>query len=123
VPAVPSCIIEPIREQFRGLLPRRNADHPLGCHRPRIGDWAVFDKLVQLVVFGVGYRLIADGSCSATTLRRRRDKWIAAGVMPRLEQIARDAYDRFVGLQLSDVAVDGCITKAPCGRRSPAEAP
>jgi hypothetical protein len=26
-----------------------------------------------------------------------------------------DAYDRMVGLELDDLAVDGCITKAPCG--------
>jgi IS5 family transposase len=25
------------------------------------------------------------------------------------------AYDRFIGLELSEVAVDGCLTKAPCG--------
>jgi len=38
----------------------------------------VFDKFVQLAVFGVGYRLIAGPGCSATTLRRRRDEWIEA---------------------------------------------
>ncbi|GAA1857996.1 hypothetical protein GCM10009836_42700 [Pseudonocardia ailaonensis] len=32
-----------------------------------------------------------------------------------LARIARDAYDRIVGLLLADVAVDGCITKAPGG--------
>jgi len=26
-----------------------------------------------------------------------------------------EAYDRIIGLELSDVAVDCCITKAPCG--------
>jgi hypothetical protein len=25
------------------------------------------------------------------------------------------AYDRIIGLQLADIAADGCITKAPCG--------
>lgn len=35
--------------------------------------------------------------------------------MAALEGIARDSYDRFVGLKLSDIAVDCCITKAPCG--------
>jgi hypothetical protein len=29
-----------------------------------------------------------------------------------------EAYDRIIGLDLSDVAVDGCITKAPCGERA-----
>jgi transposase len=106
VPAIQPYIIEPIFEQFRALLPDREVDHPLGCHRPRIPD---------LVVFGCAYWRIADGSCSATTLRRRRDEWIEAGVMDALEEIARQAYDRAIGLDLSDVVVDCCITKAPCG--------
>jgi hypothetical protein len=32
----------------------------------------VFDKLVQVLVFGCGYRKIADAACSATTIRDRR---------------------------------------------------
>jgi hypothetical protein len=34
--------------------------------------------------------------------------------MAGLERITRDAYDRMIGLNLTDLAVDGCITKAPC---------
>jgi transposase len=96
-------------------LPQRESDHPLGCHRPRIPDWVVFEKLIQILVFGCAYWRIADGSCSATTLRRRRDEWIEAGLMEAIEDMAREAYDRAIGLDLADVAVDCCITKAPCG--------
>ena len=32
--------------------------------------------------------------------------------MERLREISLDAYDRLIGLDLSEVAVDGCITKA-----------
>jgi hypothetical protein len=58
---------------------------------------------------------IADEECSATTLRRRRDEWIEAGTMDTLEQIVKETHDRTIGLELSDIAVDCCITKAPCG--------
>jgi IS5 family transposase len=75
----------------------------------------VFEKLVQILVFGCAYERIADKGCSATTLRRRRDEWIEAGVMTTLRQLALEAYDKTIGLQLSEVAVDCCITKAPCG--------
>lgn len=115
MPALPSCLTEPIWEQVRPLLPDHHDDHPLGCHRPRIPDRVVFDLLINALVFGAGYRRIADERCSATTLRRRRDEWVAAGVMDRLEQLARHGYDRMIGLELDDVAVDGCATKAPCG--------
>jgi transposase len=115
VPAVPSSILEPLWVQVAALLPTRQVHHPLGCHRPRIPDRVVFDKLIQILVFGCGYRRITDYTCSATTLRRRRDEWIALGVAEQLHRLALAAYDRMHGLELEQLAVDGCITKAPCG--------
>jgi hypothetical protein len=44
-------------------------DHPLGCHHPRISDRVVFEKLVQVLVFGWAYEWIADEGRSDTTLR------------------------------------------------------
>jgi transposase len=108
MPAISPYIIDPIWEQFVALLPEHEVDHPLGCHNPRIPDRVVFEKLVQVLVFGCAYERIADESCSATTLRRRRDEWIASGVMEQLQRIVLDAYDRMIGLDLSDVAVDCC---------------
>jgi hypothetical protein len=74
----------------------------------------VFDKLIQVLVFGCGYRRIADHACSASTLRRR-DEWTSAGVAEQLRLAVLGAYDRLFGLELEHLAVDGCITKAPCG--------
>jgi transposase len=115
VPALPSSVMEPLSVQFANLLPVRQDHHPLGCHRPRIPDRLVFDKLIQVLVFGCGYRRIADRGCSATTLRRRRDEWIRAGVAEQLRRAVLGAYDRLLGLELEHLAVDGCTTKAPCG--------
>jgi transposase len=117
VPALqPYINFEPIWEQFAALLPERNVDHPLGCHRPRIiPDRVIFEKLIQVLVFVCAYWRIADEGCSATTLRRRRDEWIEEGVMDALRGMVLEAYDRFIGLLLGDLAVDGCIIKAPCG--------
>jgi transposase len=115
VPALPSSILEPLWVQVAALLPARQVHHPLGCHRRRIPDRLVFDKLIQVLVFGCGYRRIADAICSATTLRRRRDEWISAGVADQLRLAVLAAYDQLFGLELEHLAVDGCITKAPCG--------
>ena len=123
MPAISPYIIKPIWEQFRALLPERKVDHPLGCHRRRIPDQLVFEKLLQILVFGCAYWRIADESCSATTLRRRREEWIEAGVMDNLEEMARQAYDRTIGLDVADVAVDCCITKAPCGGEKAGKSP
>ena len=83
----------------------------------------LFDKLIQVLVFGCGYRRIADHTCSARTLRRRRDEWITLGVAAQLHQLALAAYDRMLGLDLDHLAVDGCITKAPCGRQAAGRSP
>ncbi len=123
MPALPPYLIEPIWEQFRALLPDRKTNHPLGCHRSRIPERVVFEKLVQVLVFGCAYERIADASCSESTLRRRRDEWIELGVMERLREICLDAYDRLIGLKLSEVAVDCCLTKAPCGGEKAGRSP
>jgi transposase len=115
VPALPSSVLEPLWVQVAALLPTRQVHHPLGCHRSRIPDRIVFDKLIQVLVFGCGYRRIADASCSATTLRRRRDEWITLGLAEQVRLVVLAAYDRLFGLELEHLAVDGCITKAPCG--------
>jgi transposase len=118
VPALPSWLTNPLWDQFVALLPTRptfDPGHPLGCHRRRVPDRIVFDKLIQVLRFGCSYQGIADTTCSATTIRNRRDEWIKFGAFARLKTIALDAYDRIVGLVLDQIAVDGCITKAPGG--------
>jgi transposase len=123
VPALEPYLIEPIWQQFKDLLPEHRTDHPLGCHRSRVPERVVFEKLVAVLVFGCAYERIADASCSESTLRRRRDEWIELGLMERLRQICLEAYDRLIGLELSEVAVDCCITKAPCGGEKAGRSP
>lgn len=123
MPAVPSFILEPAWSQFAALIPERVDTHPWGCHRPRIPDRIVFDKLVQVLVLGCSYATIADSTCSATTLRARRDEWIAAGFFTRLEDLCLEAYDRIIGLGLDNVVVDGCLVKAPCGGEAAGKSP
>lgn len=80
----------------------------------------VFDRLVQVLVFGCGYERAADKDRSATTLRRRRDEWIAAGVMETLRLLVLAAYDRVIGLELDQLSADGCIAKR--GAKTPIQA-
>ena len=49
------------------------------------------------------------------TVRGRRDEWLAAGVFVAIADEATRAYDRMIGLDLSDVAVDGSVHETPCG--------
>ncbi|WP_329182850.1 IS5 family transposase [Actinacidiphila glaucinigra] len=126
MPALPSWLTEPLWDQFAALLPERpeyHPDHPLGCHRQRIGDRIIFDKMLQLLRFGCSYEAIAGTTCSATTIRDRRDEWIRQGLFVRLKQIALESYGRIVGLVLDQIAVDGAITKAPGGGEAAGRSP
>ncbi len=126
MPALPSWLTEPLWDQFSALLPQRppfDPAHPLGCHRRRIGDRIVFDKLLQVLRFGCSYEGIADTTCSASTIGNRRDEWITLGIFAQLKQIALAAYDRIVGLILDQISIDGSITKAPGGGQTAGRSP
>ena len=75
----------------------------------------VFAHLVDALVHGSGYERIATVGCSDRTIRRRLVEWAKAGASRRVHAIALSAFDRIIGLELGDLSVDGCITKAPCG--------
>lgn len=115
MPVIPSCILQPLKVQFLALIPVPVDSHPLGCHRPRIDDGLIFEKLILKTVSGMGYERVADATVSASTLRNRRDEWIKLGLMEQLRLIALEAYDRMVGLELDVLPLDTCITKSPEG--------
>lgn len=108
------------------LLPDHVDDHPLGCHRRRVPDLVCFRGLLIRLVTGSSWETVEalmEYKVSDTTLRARRDEWIAAGVFERLEAETRAGYDRIIGLELSYVALDGSIHKAPCGGEGTGKSP
>ncbi len=120
------CLLEPIWEQFVALLPEHPVvapSHPLGCHRSRVPDRVVFEHVVAALVHGSGYERIATPGCSDRTIRRRLRAWAEAGVAEQLHGLVVQQYDRMVGLNLADVAIDGCITKAPGGGEKAGRSP
>ncbi len=78
MPAPSSRLTEPLWALFAATPPERPAYHLnqlLRCHRPRIDDRIVFDKLLQLRS-DCSYQAIADISRPVTTVRSRRDEWM-----------------------------------------------
>jgi hypothetical protein len=86
-----------------------------------VPDRVIFDKLIQVLVFGCGYRRIADQGCSATTLRRR-DEWIALRLAEHLDQLALHAYDRLLGLELDTWSLTAASPRRLAAARSPGQA-
>ena len=44
-------------------------------------------------------------------------------MMEKLREISLETYDRLIGLELADLEVDGCLTKAPCGGEKAGRSP
>ena len=111
-------VVEVIWQTVEPLLPRQVETHPLGCHRPRVGDrlclWGIVIRLVTGASW-VDIEAILEHRVSDTTLRARRDEWISAGVFEQLKAEAIAAFDRIVGLDLTEVSLDGSLHKAPYG--------
>lgn len=110
-------VVDAVFSAVEAYLPTRPVDdHLLGCHRPRIADrtcfWGILIRLVTGCSWDVAGRL---SKTSESTLRRRRDEWLAAGMFARLVEEALCAYDKVIGFRLDDLAVDGSQHKAPSG--------
>lgn len=123
MPVLPSCLLEPLWDQFAALLPEHVDTHPLGCHNPRIPDRVVFEHVIAALVHGSGYERIASPGCSGRTIRRRVKYWAQLGIAEQIHALALQAYDRMIGLELDELSVDGCITKAPCGGEAAGRSP
>jgi transposase len=111
-------VVDVIWASIEVLVPVPVDAHPLGCHRPRVPDRLCFRGILIRLVTGASWvdiEAILDHAVSDTTLRARRDQWIDAGVFEELTAEALAAFDRIVGLDLEDVALDGSLHKAPCG--------
>jgi transposase len=110
-------VVDAIWAALEAHLPPRPPDtHPLGCHRPRISDRDCFTGILVRLVTGCSWDVAARLTpAGETTLRNRRTEWLKAGVFTKLLEEALAGYDRIIGLDLSEVALDGSLHKAPCG--------
>jgi transposase len=116
--ALETDVVDAVWAAIEPLLPVIADEHPLGCHRPRIADRLCFRGILIRLTTGsswVDVEAILEHRVSDTTLRARRDEWIAAGVFETLKDEALAAFDRIIGLDLSEVSVDGSLHKAPYG--------
>ena len=81
--ALDPIVVDAVWASFAAYLPERDEiNHPLGCHRPRIFDRDCFEAILFRLVTGCSWDVAGRlGKGSETTLRRRRDEWLVAGVV------------------------------------------
>jgi transposase len=111
-------MLDTVWAAVRPLVPVPVDRHPLGCHRPRASDRDCFEVMLVHLVTGsswVDCERLCGNKVSDTTVRARRDEWEVAGVFDAIADEAIRAYDKIIGLDLSEVAVDGSLHKSPVG--------
>ncbi len=119
-------VVDAVWAAIKSRVPVRAQRPSTRGHRPRIPDricfWGMLTRLVTGCSWVTAEKLLG-GRVSDTTMRARRDEWIAAGVFEDLEDEAVEAYDRIVGLDLTEACIDGSIHKAPCGGEGTGKSP
>lgn len=111
-------VVDTVWAAVEPLVPVPADTHPLGCHRPRAADRDCFEVMLVRLVTGCSWEdaeYLCGHKVSDTTARARRDEWIEAGVFEMVAAEAIHAYDKIIGLDLSEVALDGSQHKSPAG--------
>ena len=116
--ALNPAVVEAVWQALSAYLPEREEKpHPLGCHRPRVSDRDCFEAMLFRLVTGCSWDVAGPprqgrGDDAAPPTRRMDRRLVSSSTSsPR----RWPAYDRVIGLDLSEVSVDGSLHKAPCG--------
>jgi transposase len=109
---------EAVWRAIEPLVPVPLDRHPLGRHRRRKSDRLAFEVMLVHLVTGCSWEdaeRLCGSQISDTTVRSRRDEWEKAGVFDAIVAEALLGYDKVIGLDCSEVSLDGSLHKSPCG--------
>ncbi len=85
--------------------------------RPRREDRALLDGIIWLLRTGAQWSALPREFGPKSTCHDRLQEWVASGAFAHAWALLLTAYDDLVGLDLTWQVADGCLTKAPLGRK------
>jgi putative transposase len=85
--------------------------------RPRRDDRAIFDGLIWLARTGSQWAALPREFGPKSTVHERFSEWVDTGALDRAWAALLREYDAELGLDWSWLAADGCIVKAPFGKK------
>jgi putative transposase len=85
--------------------------------RPRRDDRQILDGIIWLLRTGAQWGALPSEFGPKSTCHDRFQEWVACGAFARAWVLLLTAYDDLVGLDLTWQAADGCLTKAPLGKK------
>jgi putative transposase len=100
-------------EHVAPLLPP-TPSHATGG-RPRLADRQAFTAIIYLLRTGIPGNALPRELGASSTVHARFQEWERAGVFRALWEAGLAEYDELSGIDWQWQAVDGVMTKAPCG--------
>ena len=85
--------------------------------RPRLDDRPLFDGLIWLARNGGQWSTLPREFGAKSTAHARFQEWVAHGCLARAWARLLEVYDDAIGLDWRWQAADGCIVKAPLGKK------
>jgi transposase len=85
--------------------------------RPRRADRSIFDGLIWLARTGSHWAALPRVFGPKSTVHERFSEWVATDQLAQAWAVLLREYDATLGLDWSWVAADGCIVKAPFGKK------
>jgi transposase len=85
--------------------------------RPRRDDRAIFDGLIWLARTGSQWAALPRDFGPKSTVHLRFTEWVERGALERAWGLLLRQYDAELGLDWSWLAADGCLVKAPFGKK------
>jgi putative transposase len=85
--------------------------------RPRRDDRAIFNGLIWLARTGAQWSQLPREFGPKSTVHERFTEWTTSGALERAWAALLRAYDGEIGLDWTWLAADGCIIKAPFGKK------
>ena len=85
--------------------------------RPRADDRRIFNGLIWLARTGAQWGRLPRRYGPKSTAHARLTEWVAQGCLAEAWALLLRRYDGAIGLQWEWQAADGCIVKAPLGKK------
>ncbi len=85
--------------------------------RPRRADRPLFDGVLWVIRTGAQWRTLPPEFGPKSTVHARFQEWVQSGAFDHAWTLLLEEYDAFVGLDLHWQSADGCLIKAPLGKK------
>ena len=85
--------------------------------RPRTADRPLFNGIIWVLRTGAQWQEVPREFGAKSTVHDRFQEWVQTGAFAQAWTLLLHEYDAFVGLDLHWQSADGCLVKAPLGKK------